>query len=277
MARVRVGVIGHVEHITIGRVPRVPRAGDIAHLEDVTWFPGGGGGIAFYQLVKSDAEVHLFSAVGNDEAGRAVGDHVANTGAHVHLAHRNTPHTRDVVMIDEAGERTIVVVGAPLHPHIEDPLPWGLLDEMDAVYFTGQDHRVLSRARGARILLATARRRRVIDEARVPLDVVVGSRHDPREQGSRSDYLSPPGAMVMTLGSEGGEVETAEGIVRYDPTPAPPEARGGAYGAGDSFAGALSYYVATGASALEGAGRAARAGAAVLGSLNTLEAQIWLR
>ena len=49
----RVAVLGHVEHITLGRVPRVPASGEIAHATDVRTFPGGGGGIAFFQLVKS--------------------------------------------------------------------------------------------------------------------------------------------------------------------------------------------------------------------------------
>jgi len=60
-ARLRLAVIGHVEHVTIGRAPALPGAGDIVHLESPHWFPGGGGGVAFSQLVKSSAEVHLLS------------------------------------------------------------------------------------------------------------------------------------------------------------------------------------------------------------------------
>ena len=33
MRPLRIAVIGHVEHVTIGRVPAVPAPGDIAHLE----------------------------------------------------------------------------------------------------------------------------------------------------------------------------------------------------------------------------------------------------
>jgi len=41
--------------IALGRVPRLPGPGEIAHVEDVRVFPGGGGSIAFFQFEKSDA------------------------------------------------------------------------------------------------------------------------------------------------------------------------------------------------------------------------------
>ena len=71
-ARLRIGVIGHVEHVTLGTVAAVPRAGEIAHLADPRVLPGGGGGIAFFQLANGPAEVHLYTALGNDEAAAFV-------------------------------------------------------------------------------------------------------------------------------------------------------------------------------------------------------------
>src|SRR5689334_5794204 len=120
----RVAVIGHVEHVTLGRVPAVPLPGEIAHLEAPRFFPGGGGGVAFFQLTRSDAEVVLFTALGNDEGARQVEERLLRSGALVHAARRDVPHTRDVVMITPDGERTIVVVGEPLHPERADALPW---------------------------------------------------------------------------------------------------------------------------------------------------------
>src|SRR5687767_14875008 len=108
----RIAVIGHVEHVTIGRVPALPGPGDIAHLD---------------------------TAIGGDEAGAQVAARLAATRAHVHAARRDEPHTRDVVLITPDGERTIVVVGEPLHPRRSDPLPWDLLATCDAAYFTAQD------------------------------------------------------------------------------------------------------------------------------------------
>jgi ribokinase len=268
----RIGVIGHVEHITLGRIAALPRAGDIVHVEAPRVLAGGGGGIAFFQLARGPAELHLFTALGDDDGARLVERAVAATGAHVHAARRAAPHTRDVVMIDPSGERTIVVVGEPLHPRADDPLPWDLLDQLDAVYFTAQDPALLARARRARVLVAAARRRACIDAAGVALDAIVGSHLDPRERAARADYAVPPAALVMTESSRGGTVETAAGVAHYASPPA--AVTGGTYGAGDSFAGALTYYLAAGRPPAEAAARAARHGAAVVGSLDPLAAQL---
>jgi ribokinase len=271
----RIGVIGHVEHVAIGRVAALPRAGDIAHVHEARVIAGGGGGIAFFQLAKSDAELHLFTALGDDEAARVVEQAVAATGARIHAARRAEPHTRDVVMIGPDGERTVVVIGEPLHPRLDDALPWELLDALDAVYFTAQDPVLLARARGARIVVAAARRRDCIIASGVRLDAVVGSCVDPRERATLADYPLPPAALVMTDGPRGGTVETAAGVARF----ASPrvEATVGSYGAGDSFAAALVYHLAAGRDAVEAATHAAPHGAAVLASIDPLAAQLTIR
>ena len=42
--RPRICVIGHVEHVTLGRVESVPRPGEIAHMRDACIRAAGGGG-----------------------------------------------------------------------------------------------------------------------------------------------------------------------------------------------------------------------------------------
>lgn len=271
----RIAVIGHVEHITLGRVPAVPRAGEIAHLEAPRFFPGGGGGVAFFQLTRSDVEVVLFTALGNDEGARQVEERLGRAGAlSVHAARRDAPHTRDVVMITPDGERTIVVVGEPLHPERADALPWESLAECDAAYFTAQDPAALVAARAARVLLVTARRRPALLRSGVRPDVVVGSAVDPREACTLAEFPPEqrPAALVLTESAAGGAVYTAAGAQRFLAPAVAPRAVG-TYGAGDSFAGALTYFVASGLPVREACSRAARFGAAVLGSLDPLEAQ----
>ena len=273
----RVGVIGHVEHITLGRVPAVPRAGEIAHLEEPRFFPGGGGGIAFFQLTRSAAEVLLYTALGNDEAAAAVRGRIAATRARIFAAERQAAHTRDLVMITPDGERTIVVVGEPLHPERADALPWDELSSCDGVYFTAQDPAAIAAARAARILVVTARRRPALIRSGVRADVVLGSALDPREACTLDDFPAEqrPAALVLTEGAAGGVVYTAGGARRF-PAPQRSGKIRGAYGAGDSFAGALTYYLAKGLPVLEACTRAGHHGAAVLGTLEPLEAQAWL-
>ena len=106
-------------------------------------------------------------------------------------------------------------------------------------------------------------------------DVVVGSALDAREASRLADYAVRPGALVMTEGAKGGYIETAGGTKRFAAVGKPPGASG-AYGAGDSFAGALVWYLATGLDIEAACARAAAHGAAVLRGLNPLEHQLAL-
>lgn len=271
----RIAVIGHVEHVTIARVAALPAAGDILHLATPEVVAAGGGGIAFFQLTNSADEIHLFTALGNDDAAEAVGDLIAATGASLHVARRETPHTRDIVLITPDGERTIIVAGAPLHPRRDDALPWELLATCDAVYFTAEDPDVLRAARSARLLVVTARRRPAIEASGVKLDVVVGSLRDPREVGSLSDYAIPPDALVLTDGANSGVIETAAGKRPFAPA-VTPHGIVGAYGAGDSFAAALTWHLAHGAPIEDACVRASVYGAAVLRGINPIAQQLRL-
>src|SRR5205809_7783974 len=119
----RIAVIGHVEQVILGRVPAVPPPGGIAHLEHPRTFPGGGGGIAFFQLTRSTAEILFYTAVGNDEGARPVRNRIERTGARPLAAERAEPQTRGLVMITPGGERTSVVGGRPPHAAKCEPLP----------------------------------------------------------------------------------------------------------------------------------------------------------
>ena len=269
----RIAVIGHVEHVTIGRTEGALVAGDIVHFDDPAVIAGGGGGIAFFQLTKSDADVHLFTAFGIDEAAVFVYDAVARTGATIHAALRTTTHTRDIVAVTPDGERTIFVVGEPLHAKRDDRLSWDILPTCDAVYFTGQDPDVLADARTAKLLVVTARRAQALAASGVTADIVVGSATDPRETSKLSDYAHPPRALVMTEGGHGGYVETASGVSRFEAAPAPSPIVG-RYGAGDTFAAALTWYAARGLPLEDACARATTHAAAVLAGINPLNHQL---
>ena len=269
----RVAVIGHAQHITIARVGRLPAPGEILHLDHPYWFPGGGGGVAFHQLTKGPAAVAFFTAIGSDDTGDAVLRRLAETRATIHAARPAVAHSRDLVLVTPDAERTIVVIDEPLHPARRDPLPWETLRECDAVFFTARDPDALRAARAARVLVVTARRAQALREAAVAADVVVGSANDPQEASTRADYPLPPRILVMTEGARGGWVETATGRVRFSPSPAPSPVVS-AYGAGDSFAAALTWYVAAGHDPVDAATRAAAHGAAVLRGADPTSTQL---
>ncbi len=266
-------MVGHVEHITLGRVDHQPGPGEIVHLEALRWFPGGGSGVPFWQLVNGPTEVHLFTALGDDEAGRAVADELARSGAHIHAARRAEPHTRNVVMVTPDAERTILVLGEPQQPRRDDDLPWDLIAGCDAAFFTARDPEALRAARAARLLVVASRRAQVLAASGVRADAVVGSALDVIESRRLADYPVPPGALVLTVGAAGGRVEPAAGVVRFAAA-APPSRLVGAYGAGASFAAALTFYLAAGLGVPEACARAGPHGAAVLGGLDPRAQQL---
>jgi ribokinase len=274
MAGPRIAVVGHVEHVTLGRIATVIEPGEVVHMTDTRFLPGGGGGIAFAQLCRSDAEIHLFTAVGSDEAGRAVEACIrARPGAvHVHAAVRPVEHPRVVVVVDREGHRTIFVTREPLHPAATDPLPWPLLADCDAVYFTGTDPGSLRLSRAARLLVVTARRFPALQAASVAPDVIIGSVQDARENRDLAAYDPAPRALVLTDGPRAIRVFRDGSVTPVAPPPAP-ERVVGDYGAGDSFAAALTFFSALGASPEEACRRAGPYGAAVLRALDPLEAQ----
>ncbi len=273
--KLRIAVIGHVEHVSIASVARLPEAGEIVHLDEVVTIAGGGGGLAFFQLNRSPAELYLFSALGNDDSARFVDDRIHATKASIHVAHRDQPHTRDLVLITPEGERTIFVQGEPLHPNLADPLPWDLIDGFDAAYFTAEDPELLRVARRSRVLVVTSRRFDVLARSGIQADVVVGSGVDAREVHELQEYDVPPRALVLTAGSDGGTIRTTKGATHFD-APSVSWPQKGAYGAGDSFAGALTWYAACGLGIDDACAQAAVSATAVLRNLNPLDGQVTL-
>jgi ribokinase len=270
----RIAVVGHVEHVTLGRFAGVIEPGAVVHLDDARFVPAGGGGIAFAQLCRSDAEIHLFTAVGSDEAGRAVEARIRAHGdrVHVHAAVRDAEHPRVVVVVDRDGRRTIFVTREPLHPASTDRLPWSTLAGCDAAYFTGTDPGSLRLARAARILVVSARRSPALHAAAIAPDVIIGSVEDPRENRELAAYNPAPGALVLTDGPRAIRVFRGRGVTLVDPPPTPEQVVGD-YGAGDSFAAALTFFLAQGLSVEEACRRAGPHGAAVLRGLDPLEMQ----
>jgi ribokinase len=113
------------------------------------------------------------------------------------------------------------------------------------------------------VLVVTARRRAALVRSGVRADVVVGSARDPREASRLADYPVAPGALVLTAGAAPGTVETAAGVVPFAPPPKV-TAAGGAYGAGDSFAAALTFALGRGLAIADALRLGAECGAAVL-------------
>lgn len=237
-------MVGHVEWVDFARVPAVPAPGEIVHASE--WFsePAGGGAVAAVQLTRLAGGCTFYTALGDDDLGHASVDRLRELGVRVEAVFRPVRQRRGFTFLDDRGERTITVLGERLGPDGADPLPWEELRDAEGVYFTAGDRAALRRARDARVVVATTRVMPVLREAGVRFDAVVGSARDASERYEPIE--PPPGAVVMTEGKAGGGWTTEDGRSgRWEPAPLPGPVRD-AYGCGDSFAGGLTFGLASG-------------------------------
>jgi ribokinase len=242
----RAAAVGHVEWIEFGRVDHAPAPGEIVQVSNSWQEPAGSAAVAAVQLCKLAGTAILYTALGDDEVGHRAKLGLESLGLRVEAALRPVPQRRAYVHIDRAGERTITVIGDRIGPHGEDPLAWDELRTTDAVYFTAGDAEALCAARQARTLVSTVRGRETVSEAQVELDALVASARDPGERYVRGDIDPPPLHVVRTEGGDGGSYEDKNGRGgRWDAVPLPGPLRD-SFGAGDSFAGGLTYGLGAG-------------------------------
>jgi ribokinase len=261
---VRCAVIGHTEWVEFARVPAVPAPGEIVHADEVWEEPGGGGPVVASQLAKLTGSCDFFTALGDDELGRASLASLREHAIDVHVQWMGASSTRRAwVHVDRDGERTITVLGDKLLPDAPAEI-----EAYDLVFFVSGTIAALQAARGARFLAATLRELPTLHAAGVPLDLLVGSAADP---GERYEGSLEARTVVLTEGAAGGTANSE----RYGAA-ALPGPVSDSYGAGDSFGAALAFALARGDELARSLELAARAGAAVLTGRGPYAAQLAL-
>jgi ribokinase len=276
LVHARVAVVGHVEWVDFAIVPRLPHPGEIMHVPEFRSEAAGGGAVAAVQMAKLTGDALFFTALAGDDLGRRTAEQLTRQGVTVHAGEREGIQRRGFTYLTADGERTITILGDRLVPHGDDPLPWALLDDVGGVYFTGGDAAALQAARRARVIVATPRADGALREAGVAVDVLVHSGSDAGEELDPAELDPPPRTIVTTLGSKGGrwEGEAGSGTWEAQRLPGP---RADAYGAGDSFAAALTTGLAAGMGMQAAVELAARCGAANMAGRGPYRGQLDLR
>lgn len=255
----RVAVVGHVEWMEFLRVPRIPTAGEIIHGDSILEVPAGGGAVAAVQLARWAGACALYTTLGDDELGHRAAAGLRARGVTVHATFVPRPQRRGLSLIDDARERTLIILGERMHPRADDALPWAQLADTDAVYVTGGDAGAIRAARRARVCVATTRIQPLLAAAGVRLDALVGSANDAAEHyaGGLDSAL-----VVRTDGARGGSFEHGGAIERY--AAIPHEVTGDTYGAGDTFAAGLTFALGEGLAPAAACADAARRATEVL-------------
>jgi ribokinase len=271
---VRVAAVGHVEWVEFVRGDHVPAAGEIVHAHDSFEEPAGGGAVAAVQLARLAGGSTFLTALGDDELARRTRARLAELGVTMRDATRDAPTRRAHTFLDASGERTITTIGERLAPRGRDPLDWDDLHTADGVYLAAADGEALHAARAAGVLVASPRAGRVLHDEGVVLDALVFSDRDELEIAFARALHPSPTLLVATRGADGGRYETARGqTATWDAAPLPGPIAD-TYGAGDSFAAALTFALAQGREPDAALDLAARAGAACLTGHGPYERQL---
>jgi ribokinase len=257
-----VTVIGHVEWVELLRVDHLPRAGELQAAERHPPGAGGSAVTAVSVIAEQGADVRFITAVGDDAEGLASVQDLRARGVEVDAVRRAGPTRRVTVLLDRTGERTIITSGERWAPSVIDDLGWDRLPDADGVYLTAGDGAVISRARQARVLVATPRLATTPDLPDVTLDALVYSGDDEREVALVEPLRSRSRLLVRTAGADGGSwAGESEGIWHAAPVPGPVR---DSYGCGDAFAGGFTLGLARGDSVADTAALGARCGAEML-------------
>jgi ribokinase len=275
VSRLKVAVVGHVEWVQFARVSHVPQAGEVVNGSDLFEEPAGGGAVAAVQLARLAGEAVLITVLGDDELGRRSVARLRELGVDVRSVRRAAGTRRALTLVDEARERTITTLGPRLEPLGDDELPWEMLAEMDAVYFTAGDLGALRAARAARVLVASPRAGEALEQG-VALDALVLSGDDEGERLQAARAQDEAKLVLRTEGERGGNYQTRGGESgRWDPveTAEPVDS----YGCGDSFAAGLTYALGAGEALPAALTLAARCGAACLAGRGPYQGQLMRR
>ncbi len=244
----RIVVVGSVAVDEVALVEGRVREG--AHLEAVSRGSRLGGGAANTgtALVHAGHHVSLVSAVGEDATADWILARLREAGCDIApIVRLPGPSTRSFIMIDEAGERTVVNLGRAAEcgpPHRLLPVP------ADVVYVRSRSPDLAEVMREkARTCLVVAHAPPLVDGAR-PCHVIVTSRSDIDDGFAAAPFAAGRRIggdtvrwVVVTDGARGATAHSAEGSIAR---PAPKVRPVDTTGAGDSFAAGLIHGLAGG-------------------------------
>jgi len=262
--RFDVCVVGSANLDLVASTERLPGPGETVMGQDYAEHPGGKGLNQAVGAARSGARTAFVGAVGDDDAGRRLLGVMAADGIDAaHVAVRaGTPTGRALIGVSSRGENSIIVVPGANANVAVDALPQAavVLAQLEVPLDAVRSALQLAREAGATTVLNPAPAAPLPADVLGLCDVVVPNEHEVELLGGVDALLGLGArAVVVTLGSRGAELHTAQGTVAVAPFTVDTV---DTTAAGDTFCGALCARLA-GGDALPDALRFASAAAAL--------------
>jgi ribokinase len=250
---VSVAVVGSANLDLVARTERLPRPGETVTGASFARIPGGKGANQAVAAARLGADVRFVGAVGRDDFARQVLQAMRGDGVRTEVVELDAPTGIALIVVDDAGENTIVVApgaNAELRPeHVDVGEADAVLCQLEIPLDT-----VAEAARRARFLCLNAAPARALPrELLAHVDLLVVNRYELETLGPQEGFVA------LTLGAEGAVLlEGGEEVARAEPPRV--EAVDGT-AAGDAFTACLLVSLLEGKPREEALRRACAAGA----------------
>ncbi|MCY7301220.1 MAG: ribokinase [Ilumatobacteraceae bacterium] len=245
--RFDVCVVGSANLDLVATVDRLPGPGETVPGTSFAEYPGGKGLNQAVAAARSGATVAFVGALGDDGAAATLRAVMADDGidsAQVTTAAVATG--RGLIGVSATGENSIIVVAGANGTVTATELPSArvVLTQLEVPLPAVERALSAGRAAGAVTVLNPAPVQPITASILQWCDIVVPNEHEVELLGGVAHLLdSGVGAVVVTMGSRGAELHTAEGVVHVQPFSVVPV---DSTGAGDTFSGSLCARLAAG-------------------------------
>ncbi|MEN9646289.1 MAG: ribokinase [Actinomycetota bacterium] len=240
-------VVGSANLDLVATVQRLPGPGETVPSGSYAEYPGGKGLNQVVAAARAGATTAFVGAVGHDTAGEmllgVLHDDAIDT-RHVHAVAE--PTGRALIFVSDEGENCIVVVAGANDTVRADTVPAAkvYLAQLEVPVDAIERAFTAARAAGALTVLNPAPVKPVPESLLALCDIVTPNEHEVELLGG-VEHLRSLGAraVVVTQGSRGATLHTAEGSQHVEPFAVAPV---DTTGAGDCFSGSLCARLAAG-------------------------------
>lgn len=247
MTKVDVCVVGSANLDLVATVDRLPGPGETVPGGSYAEYPGGKGLNQAVAAARAGASVAFVGAVGSDSAAdvllRVMADDSIDAS---HVACVPEATGRALIGVSAAGENSIIVVAGANGTVTAETLPAArvVLTQLEVPLPAVERAMRAGREAGAITVLNPAPAAAIGAEILQWCDIVVPNEHEVELLGGVAHLLSLGAkAVVVTLGADGADLHTADGVTHIDPFPVTPV---DTTAAGDTFSGSLCARLAAG-------------------------------